>query len=163
LRVGDNGECPILEHKQKKDCGMCQGREKVTTGELTSPLIRGSLCPSSQEVDRMERRNLPPFLVVFGVGVVVLASLGFVLASLGGSAGESVTTPLSPTRVPAATSVPDPLPTAASVTEPTSPLPTGALKAAPDFTLEQVDGGAFTLSEQLAQGSVVLVFFQRCG
>jgi hypothetical protein len=111
----------------------------------------------------MERRNLPPFLVVFGVGVVVLASLGFVLASLGGSAGESVTTPLSPTRVPAATSVPDPLPTAASVTEPTSPLPTGALKAAPDFTLEQVDGGAFTLSEQLAQGPVVLVFFQRCG
>lgn len=37
------------------------------------------------------------------------------------------------------------------------------LQVAPDFTLPQVSGGEFTLSEQLARGPVVLVFFQRCG
>ena len=34
---------------------------------------------------------------------------------------------------------------------------------APDFTLEQAGGGSLTLSEQLKEGPVVLVFFQRCG
>ena len=34
---------------------------------------------------------------------------------------------------------------------------------APDFTLRQVGVGDFTLSEQLSQGTVVLVFFQKCG
>jgi hypothetical protein len=34
---------------------------------------------------------------------------------------------------------------------------------APDFTLRQVGAGDFTLSEQLSQGTVVLVFFQKCG
>lgn len=53
---------------------------------------------------------------------------------------------------------------------PTAPAPTPTAVAmavspdtAPDFTLERVGGGQFTLSEQLAQGPVVLVFFQRCG
>ena len=34
---------------------------------------------------------------------------------------------------------------------------------APNFTLERVVGGTFTLSEQLEEGPVVLVFFQKCG
>jgi len=53
---------------------------------------------------------------------------------------------------------------------PTAPAPTPTAVAmvvspdtAPDFTLERAGGGQFTLSEQLAQGAVVLVFFQRCG
>ena len=111
----------------------------------------------------MKQRNLPPFLVVFGVGVVVVASLGFILASLGRAAEKPASTQSLPTPVSAATSVPAPLPTTASIIEPSSPLPTVAPRAAPDFTLEQFDGGAFTLSEQLAQGPVVLVFFQKCG
>ncbi|RME37809.1 MAG: hypothetical protein D6793_03675 [Thermoflexia bacterium] len=48
-----------------------------------------------------------------------------------------------------------------------SPVPTPASMAptvgVPDFTLERAGGGTLALSEQLARGPVVLVFFQRCG
>jgi len=58
-----------------------------------------------------------------------------------------------------------PAPATSSPLPPPSPLatPTPALPLASDFTLPQVDGGDFTLSERLAEGPVVLVFFQRCG
>jgi cytochrome oxidase Cu insertion factor (SCO1/SenC/PrrC family) len=112
----------------------------------------------------MEHKNLPPFWVIFGVGIVIVASLGFVLASMAGSA--RVEKPQAPsvlaTQMPLATSVPASAPTTAPAAGPASPLPTSALKAAPDFTLERSDGSGFTLSEQLVQGPVVLVFFQRC-
>lgn len=76
---------------------------------------------------------------------------------------------------PLATLFTSPIPT--PTTEPTifsptpvpateTPAPTLVLvlpKVAPDFTLEQAAGGTLTLAEQLAQGPVVLVFFQRCG
>jgi hypothetical protein len=112
----------------------------------------------------MGHKNLPPFLVIFGVGVVIVASLGFVLSSLAGRArdGEPEATTILSTRMPVATAVSALSPTTAPATAPTSPLPTLVSKDAPDFTLERSDGSAFTLSEQLAQGPVVLVFFQRC-
>jgi hypothetical protein len=53
-------------------------------------------------------------------------------------------------------------PTPETTDESSSPDP-AMLQVAPDFTLPQVSGGEFTLSEQLARGPVVLVFFQRCG
>jgi hypothetical protein len=46
--------------------------------------------------------------------------------------------------------------------ESSSPDP-AMLQVVPDFTLPQVSGGELTLSEQLARGPVVLVFFQKCG
>jgi hypothetical protein len=56
------------------------------------------------------------------------------------------------------------LPTLPPPTE--MPVPTPVLmipEIAPDFTLERTDGGTFTLAEQLAEGPVVMVFFQKCG
>jgi hypothetical protein len=73
------------------------------------------------------------------------------------------TAPTSP--LPAATTEsPLPSPTPVPATEIPPPTPAPAIpEAAPDFTLERAGGGALTLSEQLARGPVVLVFFQRCG
>ena len=65
--------------------------------------------------------------------------------------------PTPPTSPLSAPTVESPVP---------SPVPAPALalpKVAPDFTLERAGGGALTLTEQLAQGPVVLVFFQKCG
>jgi len=67
---------------------------------------------------------------------------------------ETATSSPIPTSAPAC-----PLPTQ----EPTS-VPTVTIPAfAPDFTLRRADGGTFTLTEQLVQGPVVLVFFHRHG
>jgi hypothetical protein len=70
--------------------------------------------------------------------------------------------PLPTPRPTAAPSILSPLPLPA--TEMPSPDPVVAIpEIGPDFTLEQSGGGTRTLSEQLAQGPVVLVFFQRGG
>jgi hypothetical protein len=76
-------------------------------------------------------------------------------------------TPLSTaTLSPIPTPMPTPMPLPQAALSPLSP-PTPPVQAipeiAPDFTLAQTSGGSFTLSEQLAQGPVVLVFFQKCG
>ena len=67
----------------------------------------------------------------------------------------------SPLSVPAIES-----PIASPTPAPAPETPTPALvlpEVAPDFPLERAGGGTLTLAEQLAQGPVVLVFFQRCG
>lgn len=46
---------------------------------------------------------------------------------------------------------------------PTSQLHPDVPEVAPDFTLNQAGGGSFTLEDQLEEGPVVLVFFERCG
>lgn len=69
-----------------------------------------------------------------------------------------------PTLTPTIKSpIPSPTP-ALLLAGPASDLPTPAIpEVAPDFTLERAGGAKVTLTEQLAQGPVVLVFFQRCG
>lgn len=84
---------------------------------------------------------------------------------------ESVAVPYtssfqSPLQSPPATLTTSPIPTPTPVpaTKPPPHTPALALpEVAPDFTLQRVGGGEFTLAEQLSQGPVVLVFFQRCG
>jgi hypothetical protein len=44
-----------------------------------------------------------------------------------------------------------------------TPTPAPAHPSGLDFTLERAGGGTFTLSDRLAEGPVVLVFFHRCG
>ena len=74
---------------------------------------------------------------------------------------SSIPTPFtSPLPAPATETPPTPVP----ATELPPPTPTFVLpEVAPDFTLERAGGGVLTLTEQLAQGPVVLVLFQRCG
>jgi hypothetical protein len=74
----------------------------------------------------------------------------------------SLPSPLSPLPIPATeTSEPQTYVVPASMPSPTPNL--AIPEVAPDFTLQRSNGGKFTLSEQLAQGPVVLVFFQKCG
>ncbi len=79
-------------------------------------------------------------------------------------AQSQIATPFtSPLPVPATeTPVPSSIPTPA--TETTAPTPDLAIpEVAPDFTLERAGGGTLALTEQLAEGPVVLVFFRRGG
>lgn len=81
--------------------------------------------------------------------------------------------PLTYDQSPIATQTLSPIPTppAETMSAPSVPetmtrtsVPTPAIpEIAPDFTLKQAGGGAFTLTEQLTEGPVVLVFFQKCG
>jgi uncharacterized lipoprotein len=68
------------------------------------------------------------------------------------------TSPISPLPEPSDAS-PIPTPT------PEAQLPYGVTipQVAPDFSLPQAGGGRFEMSDQLARGPVVLVFFQRVG
>jgi hypothetical protein len=59
---------------------------------------------------------------------------------------------------------PEPSPTPVPSTETPQPTPELAVpEIAPDFTLPRASGCALTLTEQLAQGPVALVFFQKGG
>ncbi len=116
----------------------------------------------------MERENTPPFWVIFGVVVVVAATLGFLFMSLRGGlrAADSVTAPTF-TPLPPVTTTPIPTaplaPSAQSVLDVPTMLPPQVPELAPDFTLEQASGGTFTLTEQLASGPVALAFMQSGG
>jgi hypothetical protein len=128
---------------------------------------------------------------IFGIGIAIVAGLALLLAFLGRKPGEpgsmitpAVSTPLSEnTAAPVASTAQSPIPTPFTSPLPTpttatmaqSPLPLPATEMpyptpvlalpaiAPDFTLERAGGSPLTLSEQLAQGPVVLAFFQRSG
>ena len=71
-------------------------------------------------------------------------------------APESEEMPNSPVPTPAAVSPSSPIPTVVPLSVPDAGY-------APDFTLDQATGGVFTLSEQLAKGSVALVFTSGFG
>jgi hypothetical protein len=96
--------------------------------------------------------------------IVLNQEFGNIALSVIPVAQSPIATPsTSPLPTPT-TASPLPSPTPAPATETPPPTPTLAIpEAAPDFTLERAGGGTLTLAEQLAQGSVVLVFFQRCG
>jgi len=70
----------------------------------------------------------------------------------------SSVSPLSPLS-PLATAAPTVPPTPTTQAHPTPRIP----DVAADFTLDRPGGGAFTLSDQLTQGPVVLVFFRSIG
>jgi hypothetical protein len=76
---------------------------------------------------------------------------------------KNVAVPYIPiAQSPIATFLASPLPVPA--TEIPAPTPAAAIpEVAPDFTLERAGGGTLTLTEQLAQGPVVLAFIQRGG
>ena len=79
------------------------------------------------------------------------------------SLSPSLETPAAATAI-----IASPLATPTSEATPLPSTPTPALVAAvpetaPDFNLQRAGGDVFILTEQLAQGPVVLVFFQRCG
>ena len=141
----------------------------------------------------MSQRISPHTWVILGLGVALVAGFALLLAFLGREPGgpapmitpalanpsptvEQVAERATPTAQPPTLSPStSPLSTPAAETVNTSPIPTPATgtssptpvlalpQTAPDFTLEQTGGGAFTLSEQLAQGPVVLVFFRVGG
>ncbi|HUV88770.1 MAG TPA: hypothetical protein VMY80_03885 [Anaerolineae bacterium] len=132
----------------------------------------------------MSQRISPHTWVILGLGVALVAGFALLLAFLGREPGgpapmitpalanpsptvEQVAERATPTAQPPTPSPStSPLSTPAAETLNTSPIPTPVLalpETAPDFTLEQTGGVAFTLSEQLAQGPVVLVFFRIGG
>lgn len=71
---------------------------------------------------------------------------------------QSPISPLdTPESVQATATLPAKPPTLTPVPRPEVP------DVAPAFTLNRAGGGTFTLREQLEEGPVVLVFFERCG
>ena len=118
----------------------------------------------------MNQRVISRLWADLGLSVAVLAGMGLLLAFLGREPSAPV---LPSAQSPMATLVTSPLsvptiesPIASPTPAPAPETPTPALtlpEVAPDFTLERAGGGTLTLAEQLAQGPVVLVFFQRCG
>lgn len=116
-------------------------------------------------------RDTPPYEIIIGIGLVVAAAAIFLVVSLVRTAGNvtPTPTPIPPTPPPTTPSTAQPTATAAPTL--VSPIPAtetvspsaAALESAPDFTLPRADGGTFTLTEQLAHGPVVLVFFQVGG
>ncbi|MFW6115912.1 MAG: hypothetical protein ACOC7Y_02500 [Chloroflexota bacterium] len=112
--------------------------------------------------------------VIIGLAVLGTVVLLFLLLSM--AAGPAHETQAPTAASISATPEPNPSPSAPpsgasqAATSPLgqSPVPTpnpgpGLPTVAPDFTLERAGGGTFALAEQLEQGPVVLVFFERCG
>ena len=113
------------------------------------------------------------------LGLMAAAVAGIVLIVLFVATGSpkpaSSQAPTAPPPSPTAPGSPisppptDPAPATATATPPikpptSTPAPRPEVPdVAPDFTLDRAGGGTFTLQEQLEEGPVVLVFFERCG
>lgn len=119
----------------------------------------------------MDKKDSPPFEIIIGVGLVIVAVAAFLVASLARTAGSvaPTLTPIPPTPLPV--TAPTARPTATAALGLSSPIPVtetllpavAVPEIAPDFSLLLAGGGAFTLTEQLARGPVVLAFFQMVG
>jgi hypothetical protein len=115
-----------------------------------------------------QRSTSPIWWLLLGGIVIAVLGIGLVLMPRLLSSTTYVPPTPTPTRVPpteapvAATSAPAEASPSPSP-EPPTPLPTSALPSAPDFTLPGAKGTTVTLTDQLAQGPVVVVFFQRVG
>ena len=125
----------------------------------------------------MNNRSLIRIGAILGIGIVVAGGTLLLLTSAGREpvAAAPTTAPLAPSAedtaaqvTQSATATPTAAPTAPPTpvppTETSAPAPDPALlEVAPDFTLRGAKGALVTLSEQLTQGPVVLVFFTRTG
>jgi hypothetical protein len=89
-----------------------------------------------------EQRDIADILIFEDVAVMDLADAQAIIAT---QVAQSA--PAAPTETPSPTPAPTPV----------------VVKVAPDFTLERAGGGTFALAEQLAEGPLVMVFFQKCG
>jgi hypothetical protein len=135
----------------------------------------------------MSQRITLRIWAILGMGIATIAGLVLLLAFLGRKPSEPapMITPVIPTpsddpvdeefespivpyipiaQSPLATVATSPIPTPVPATATPPPTPNLAVPdVALDFTLERAGGGTLALAEQLAQGPVVLVFFQRGG
>jgi hypothetical protein len=110
-------------------------------------------------------------MVIVWVAVVAALLLFkvFIAPGSGAPAPTATPTPVAPTAIPLATPVastvtPLPTPDLRTNTPAATAIPTPVLpEVAPDFSLKGAKGVEFTLSEQLAQGPVVVVFFSQGG
>lgn len=122
------------------------------------------------------RRSLPGFWIILGLMFTATVGMALVLLSLTSESAPPPAT-LPPTVTPSS-----PTPVMSTIPSPTAPQSVQATATplmkpptltpapgpevpdvAPDFTLNRVNGGTFTLKDQLKEGPVVLVFFERCG
>ena len=112
-----------------------------------------------------QRNTSPTWWVLFGTCIVAVLGVGlWIMPRL--RAATTYVPPMSTPIPPTPIATPTSLTVAASEGAPTAPPPTVAaspLQVAPGFTLLGVKGTELTLADQLDEGPVVLIFFQRTG